>query len=116
MVSFSTDDDDVDFENSSLGMWKNSYVDNLDWKFNSRSIQTIDTGPSRDHTSRSGEEYMQNQSNYSIDIYIDMSFNCSIIIPLTLKWPYIYLMVVLFVPLVTSSIWMSPDILDKQMV
>ena len=58
MVSFSTDDDDVDFENSSLGMWKNCYVDNLDWKFNSRSTQTIDTGPSRDHTSGSGEEYM----------------------------------------------------------
>ena len=69
MVSFSTDDDDVDFENSSLGMWKNSYIDNLDWKCNSRSTQTIDTGPSRDHTSGSGEEYMLNQSNYSIDIY-----------------------------------------------
>ena len=69
MVSFSTDDDDVDFENSSLGMWKNSFVDNLDWKFNSRSTQTIDTGPTRDHTSGSGKEYMQNQSNYSIDIY-----------------------------------------------
>ena len=55
IVSFSTEDDDVDFENSRLGMWKNSYIDNLDWQLNSGSTQTVDTGPSRDHTSGSGK-------------------------------------------------------------
>lgn len=55
IVSFSTDDDDVDFENSRLGMWKNSYIDKLDWQFHSGHTQTIDTGPSRDHTSGSGK-------------------------------------------------------------
>ena len=57
VVSFSTDDDDVDFENSRLGMWKNSYIDNLEWQFHSGKTQTIDTGPTRDHTSGSGKEY-----------------------------------------------------------
>ena len=46
----------MDFENSRLGMWKNSYIDNLNWKFNSGYTQTIDTGPSRDHTSGLGKQ------------------------------------------------------------
>ncbi|XP_078383081.1 uncharacterized protein LOC144665674 isoform X2 [Oculina patagonica] len=48
------DQDDVDFENFRLGMWTNSNSDNLDWKFRKGYTQTMDTGPSRDHTSGLG--------------------------------------------------------------
>lgn len=58
------DEDDVDFENSRLGMWKNSYIDNVNWKFNSGHTQTIDTGPSRDHTTGSGH-YLYVESSYT---------------------------------------------------
>ncbi|KAL9961868.1 hypothetical protein ACROYT_G030900 [Oculina patagonica] len=48
------DNDDADFENSRLGMWRNSNSDNLNWDFNRLFTQTVDTGPSNDHTSGQG--------------------------------------------------------------
>ena len=47
----------MDFENSRLGMWKNSYTDKLNWQFKSGYTQTMETGPSRDHTSGQGTLY-----------------------------------------------------------
>ena len=47
----------MDFENFRLGMWKNSYSDNLNWKFHKGHTQTKDTGPSRDHTSGKGNYF-----------------------------------------------------------
>lgn len=48
------DSDDVDFDNGRLGMWTNSRSDNLDWQVNKFFTQTMDTGPSKDHTSGKG--------------------------------------------------------------
>ena len=49
-----TDNDDADFENGRLGMWSNSKSDNLDWRFHRSYTQTINTGPSADHTTGLG--------------------------------------------------------------
>ena len=49
-----TDNDDTDFENGHLGMWSNSKSDNLDWRFHRSYTQTINTGPSADHTTGLG--------------------------------------------------------------
>ena len=49
-----TDNDDTDFENGRLGMWSNSKSDNLDWRFHRSYTQTINTGPSADHTTGQG--------------------------------------------------------------
>ncbi|XP_027060312.1 uncharacterized protein LOC113686839 isoform X1 [Pocillopora damicornis] len=46
--------DDVDFENSRLGMWGNSNTDNLNWNFNRGFTSTIHTGPDKDHTNGQG--------------------------------------------------------------
>lgn len=52
---FFTDNDDADFENGRLGMWTNSRADNLNWQFNQGYTQTVDTGPSKDHTNGLGK-------------------------------------------------------------
>ena len=44
-----TEFDDTDFE-SNLGMWTNAYDDKLNWKRHSGYTQTLNTGPSSDHT------------------------------------------------------------------
>ena len=49
-----TDNDDADFENGRLGMWSNSRSDNLNWRFHRSYTQTINTGPSADHTNGLG--------------------------------------------------------------
>lgn len=41
--------DDTDFE-SNLGMWTNAYDDKLNWQRHSGYTQTLNTGPSSDHT------------------------------------------------------------------
>ena len=44
-----TEFDDTDFE-SNLGMWTNAYDDKLNWQRHSGYTQTLNTGPSSDHT------------------------------------------------------------------
>jgi len=58
------DNDDADFENGRLGMWTNSRADNLNWQFNQGYTQTVDTGPSKDHTSGLGY-YLYMESSYT---------------------------------------------------
>ena len=53
-VFFFPEKDDVDFENSRLGMWGNSKTDNLNWNFNRGFTSTIHTGPDKDHTNGQG--------------------------------------------------------------
>ena len=53
-VFFFPEKDDVDFENSRLGMWGNSNTDNLNWNFNRGFTSTIHTGPDKDHTNGQG--------------------------------------------------------------
>ena len=44
--------EDTDFDRKVLGMWKNA--GQIQWRRNSGFTQTMETGPSRDHTTGKG--------------------------------------------------------------
>ena len=58
-----TEFDDTDFE-SNLGMWTNAYDDKLNWQRHSGYTQTLNTGPSSDHTLGKYKPLLSKRSSY----------------------------------------------------
>ena len=69
-VFFFPEKDDVDFENSRLGMWGNSNTDNLNWNFNRGFTSTIHTGPDKDHTNGQGQLYVYLRHLYKVKVKV----------------------------------------------
>lgn len=60
-----TEFDDTDFE-SNLGMWTNAYDDKLNWQRHSGYTQTLNTGPSSDHTLGKYKPLLSKRSRLSV--------------------------------------------------